>query len=223
MKEDLTDITIVLDRSGSMNKIKSDTIGGFNEFLGDQKEVEGEANFSLIQFDDEYKLVHNALPIKVVPLLNGRTFVPRGMTRLLDAIGRTIVTTGDRLSLIKEEDRPGKVMFVIITDGKENDSREYIDKATIFNMIEHQKNAYNWEFIFLGAKQDAIAVAQGIGISAGQAMRYGHTGDGVKGAFASMARGMTATRTGSRGISQDYFSSEDREKQESEIENENTP
>ncbi len=216
-KENLTDITIVLDRSGSMSDIKDDTIGGFNQFLGDQKKVDGEALFTLAQFDDEYEVVHNAINIQDAPDLNERTFVPRSMTRLFDAIGKTIVTTGQRLDEMKEEDRPSKVIFVILTDGKENDSREYSDKAGIFNMITHQQEKYNWEFVFLGAKQDAIAVGVGLGIKASSSIQFGKTGEGTKKAFASVSKGMTQYRSAVAGQSLNYFDDEDRKEQEEEI------
>jgi len=224
MREDLTDITLVLDRSGSMSRIKDDTIGGFNEFLEDQQKVEGEATFSLVQFDDEYEPVHNALPIKDVPKLSAKTFVPRGMTRLLDAIGRTIVMTGQRLDQLVENDKPGRVIFVIFTDGQENDSREYggpEGKAKVMNMIKHQTDKYKWEFVFLGAKQDAIGVGGSIGIKASNAMRFGHTGGGIKKAFASASKNLT----GYRGMSVDKaayaFAAVDRDEQKEEIEAEN--
>jgi len=223
MKEDLTDITLVLDRSGSMSRIKDDTIGGFNEFLEDQQKVEGEASFTLVQFDDEYERVHNALPIKDVPKLDDNTFVPRGMTRLLDAIGKTIVITGQRLKEMKEEERPGRVIFVIFTDGGENDSQEFggpEGKKEVFNMIKHQTDKYKWEFVFLGAKQDAISVGGGLGLKASNAMRFGHTGGGIKKAFASVSKNLTGYRGMSAGDALYSFAAVDREEQEEEIDKE---
>lgn len=219
-REDLTDINFVLDRSGSMDKIKDDTIGGFNRFLKDQQAEEGEATMGLYQFDDEYEVVYTGVPIKDVKPLDDKTFVPRGWTRLLDAIGKTIITVGERLNKMNEEDKPGKVLFVILTDGKENDSREYKEKSDIFNMIDHQRTIYNWEFIFLGAKQDAIAVGQSLGFMASRSMTFAKTGKGTGMAYDSLSRGVSAYRHSVAGQSASFFSDEDRKEQEKEKANE---
>jgi hypothetical protein len=220
-KKNLTDITMVLDRSGSMNEIKSDTIGGFNQFLNDQKKVEGKATFTLVQFDDEYEVIHQGINIQDVPDLTNETFVPRSMTRLFDAIGKTIVITGEHLDKMNEEDKPSKVIFVILTDGKENASQEYRDTAEIFNMVKHHTEKYSWEFVFLGAKQDAIAVGTSLGIKAGSSLQYGKTGDGTIKAFASLSTGMSMYRSVGLASNQSYFNNRDREEQEEEIAKEN--
>ena len=129
------DINIVLDRSGSMEAVKEETISGFNKFLADQQNQDGDATLSLVQFDDEYEVVHDAKNLAKVPALNARTFVPRGCTALLDAIGRTIVATGARLDALSEADRPNQVLFVILTDGLENASQEFSSKK-IMKMIK---------------------------------------------------------------------------------------
>ena len=215
MKENFTDISIVLDRSGSMGSIKDDTIGGFNQFIEDQQKVEGKALLSLIQFDSEYSIVHSAIPIKETPKLTDKTFIPRASTALYDAIGRTILATGIRLNGIDESDRPDKVIFVIITDGYENASREF-DGNTIKQMIEHQTKIYNWEFVYLGANQDAITVANDMGIGRGQTLSYAATSRGTKSAFASISKGMTMKRTfkGLDGQNMNYFNQDDRDAQD---------
>lgn len=135
---DCTDITILLDRTGSMASAVTDTIGGFNTFLQGQKAEPGRCLLSLVQFDDidPQEIIHDAKAIAEVPELTGETFVPRGRTPLLDALGKAIVRTGQRLAALPETDRPNKVIFVILTDGQENASREYT-RPQVFDMIDH--------------------------------------------------------------------------------------
>lgn len=159
MRNDLTDITMVLDKSGSMNDCRTDAQGGLNAFIKDQKELPGEALLTLVQFDTTYQFVHRAKPIKEVPYCY---LHPGGGTALLDAVGRAIIDTGDRLRQMPEKDRPGLVCFVIITDGQENSSREFT-RSKIREMIQHQQDKYNWKFTFLGANQDAFAEGQSLG------------------------------------------------------------
>jgi hypothetical protein len=168
MRSDLTDITVVLDRSGSMQSIKDEAEGGLNAFIDEQKKAAGDANFTLVQFDSEYEFVHKGLPIKDVPRC---TIQPRGMTALLDAVGRAINETGARLSAIPEDQRPGLVAFVILTDGMENASHEF-KPAAIKEMIERQEKNYQWKFTYLGANQDAFAVADAMGIPMAAAGNY---------------------------------------------------
>ncbi|MBE9031859.1 VWA domain-containing protein [filamentous cyanobacterium LEGE 11480] len=193
MKQDYTDINIVLDRSGSMQSIKDDTIGGFNAFLAEQKDVPGAATITLAQFDDVYEVVYEALILSQAPELTGKTFVPRGSTALLDAIGRTINTTGARLAAMDEASRPSHVIFVILTDGAENASQEF-NAVQINQMIQHQRDTYNWEFVFLGANQDAITTAGRLGIQAGNAMSYAASSVGTRAAFKSVAKNMAKMR-----------------------------
>lgn len=193
MKENHTDITIILDRSGSMGSIRQDTIGGFNSFLEDQKKVEGTANFSLYQFDD---VLENPVPsqdIQSVSALTLETFVPRGGTALLDAIGQVITKTGDRLKSLPEEQRPERVMVVITTDGEENSSRQFTyDKVN--EMITHQREKYQWQFVFLGANQDAIAAASKMGIHGSAAMTTAANAAGTQAMYASLSVNMTCAR-----------------------------
>ncbi len=162
MKSDLTDITLVVDRSGSMAQVREDAEGGVNSFIEQQAKEPGEALLTLVQFDTEYEFLHKGIPISQVPKYE---LVPRGMTALLDAVGRAINETGERLAKMDERDRPGLVVFVVMTDGHENSSKEF-SKADIKAMIQRQQDTYNWHFTFLGANQDAFAEAGGMGIAA---------------------------------------------------------
>lgn len=207
MKDNLCDINIILDRSGSMVKVKEDTIGGFNTFLKEQQSAPGEANITLVQFDDNYEVVYEGKSIKDAQPLDENTFVPRGFTALLDTIGKTINTVGARLAATEEKERPGKVVFVILTDGQENASKEFVP-GQIAEMISRQKDTYNWEFIFLGANQNAIVTARGIGIAAQDALSYAANAQGTEAAFASMSGNLVSYRAGlTRGAS---FSTKDR-------------
>lgn len=167
-----TAIAVVLDRSGSMQSCRADTIGGFNAFLEEQKKLPGYATLSLIQFDDQYETVYRNRELKEVAPLNEHTYVPRGGTALHDAIGRTINDLGAQLALIPEVDRPGKVVVVIITDGEENQSKEFTGPK-IKQMIEHQRSKYQWEFVYLGANQDAVTVGASMGILKSASASYG--------------------------------------------------
>ncbi len=162
MKTDLTDITLVVDRSGSMQDIRDDAEGGVNAFVERQAKEPGQALLTLVQFDTEYEFLHQGSLISQVPKYN---LVPRGATALLDAVGRAINETGQRLSVMSEQDRPGLVVFVIVTDGYENSSKEF-SKARIKEMIQHQQEKYGWHFTFLAADQDAFAEAREMGILA---------------------------------------------------------
>lgn len=207
-----TDITIILDRSGSMESVKTDTIGGFNSFLSEQQKVAGEASLSLVQFDDQYEVVYLDKEINAADKLTDATFQPRGMTALYDAIGRTINSVGQRLGDLAENDRPDKIVFVILTDGFENASKEF-SAVKINQMISHQKEKYSWEFIFIGANQDAVLSAKAIGISADAALTYAANAEGTQEAFGSVARNVANYRQSNVAASLN-FSDEDRAKQE---------
>ncbi len=168
MKPSITDITLVVDRSGSMEQRREDAEGGVNAFVRNQATEPGEANLTLVQFDTEYEFIHQGIPIREAPEYR---LEPRGMTALLDAVGRAINETGIRLNALPEADRPGLVIFVITTDGLENSSKEFT-KAQIKEMIEHQQNKYGWHFTFLGANQDAFAEAGAMGMRPGAAADY---------------------------------------------------
>ncbi len=184
---DLTELTLVLDRSGSMASVKAPTIEAFNGFVQSQRAGAGAGRLSLVQFDDQYEVLYTARPLEAAPLLNDQTYQPRGSTALLDAMGRTMVATGARLKAMAESDRPGTVMFVTLTDGLENASREYT-LARINEMIAHQREQYAWQFVFLGANQDAIATAAQMGISAGQALTFAPSPGGTRACLGAFDR-----------------------------------
>ena len=177
---DFADITIVLDRSGSMNSLVGDVIGGYKTFIEKQKAVGDNAAVTLVQFDDQYEKVFTGVPIKNVSA--DLAFNPRGMTALLDAMGRTIDATGERLRNLPESQRPDKVIFVVITDGEENASREYrIERLR--ELVTRQQNQYNWQFIFLGANIDSFATGASLGISSFTTSNYVGTGVGIRSAL----------------------------------------
>jgi len=161
MKKDLTEIVIVLDESGSMGSVKNDTIGGFNEFLSSQKKIKGSANVTFVKFSDYYKVVNDGTDIKHVAELNESSYTPSFSTALLDAVGKTINSVGNRLADTPENKRPEKVIVAIITDGFENASREFT-RLQISDMVKHQREKYDWEFLFLGADIDAWGKEIGI-------------------------------------------------------------
>jgi len=189
-----TDISVLLDRSGSMQSIKADTIGGFNEFLKAQKELPGEATLTLVQFDSGgYDRVIDAKPIVQAEPLTDATFLPRGNTPLLDSMARAIRETGERLKVMADASRPEKVVMVIITDGEENSSREF-SRDAVMAMVAHQRDTYKWEFIYLGANQDAIKAAASMGIPAAFAASY--TGANTKQAYGASSRMVASMRSG---------------------------
>jgi len=171
MKTNKTELVFILDRSGSMAGLESDTIGGFNAMLAKQKQEEGEANVTTVLFDDRYELLHDRISIGGVAPMTDRDYTVRGSTALLDAIGNTINKLGSVQKSTSDDHRAEKVLFVITTDGLENASREFsYDK--IKEMISRQKEKYGWEFVFLGANIDAISTAERFGISEDRAVNF---------------------------------------------------
>jgi uncharacterized protein YegL len=191
MKKGKSEVIIVLDRSGSMSKIKSDVEGGFKTFIDKQKKEPGECLVSLYQFDDKYETVYEARDINSVSEL---TLVPRGNTALLDAMGRTIDAVGARLACTRENDRPESVIILIMTDGEENWSTEYT-KNTIKEMIQHQREKYNWHFVFVGANQDAILTGGDYGISRGTSLSFTNDTKSVQNTFHVLNKGVSCMRS----------------------------
>jgi hypothetical protein len=170
MKDNFTYIAVVLDRSGSMQRVKHATISGFNEFLQKQKAIDGECQLRLAQFDDDYEVLYDK-PVQHAEELSDHTYQPRNMTALLDAMGKTITELGNKLKALPESERPAKVLVATITDGLENASREYT-RDKVFDMVKKQKEQFSWDFIFIGANQDAIATAATLNIDQGKALTY---------------------------------------------------
>lgn len=179
MRENLTEMVFVLDRSGSMSGLAADTIGGFNELIEKQKKIEGDAYVTTVLFDHEYEVLHDHVALGEVAPLTDKEYFARGSTALLDAVGRTINAVGARLAATPEEERPEHVVFVITTDGMENASREYTAKQ-VREMVEHQQQKYSWQFVFLGANMDAVSEARNLGISAKYAADFTPSHSGVR-------------------------------------------
>jgi len=165
MNKNLTEIVFILDESGSMGSVKDDTIGGFNEFVKQQKDIEGDAVFTFVKFSDYYKVVEEGALLESVKLLNKETYTPSYSTALLDAVGKTINKVGNRHDTLDEEDKPGKVLFVVLTDGYENASTEF---RSVNKMVKNKRDKDGWEFLFLGADIDAWGAGQSLGFSKGQ-------------------------------------------------------
>lgn len=214
MKKDYCDITVLLDKSGSMAGVVSDTIGGINSFIDKQKAVNGNCRLSIYQFDDFLETTYQSCDIQTAPKLSPENYQTRGNTALLDAIGKTIIALGQRFEAFTENEKPDKVVFVIQTDGEENASKEYTTDK-VFDMISHQKDKYNWQFIFMGANQDAIKTANSYGISAGSTLTYANNSAGNFYAFSGMGCNIASYRA---GTTQDTsFTANDRELQEQEL------
>lgn len=169
MRNDLTELVFILDRSGSMHGLEKDTIGGFNSVLERNKALPGDANITTILFDHRFTILHDRQPIRSVAPITERDYSPAGMTALLDAVGRAICKIDNVMAHTAEDYRAGKVQFVIITDGLENASREY-SAQRVKQMIRDRQDREGWDFLFLGANMDAIAVAEDMGIQADRAV-----------------------------------------------------
>jgi uncharacterized protein YegL len=193
MKKGLSEIVCIIDRSGSMVKIRDDAIGGFNAFVADQQKHPGEATMTYVQFDDQYEVVFEGRPLMEVQSIDGTTYVPRGSTALYDAVGRTIVDVGARLERTAEDQRPEQVIVVILTDGHENASRE-MTREEIKQMITHQQDKYGWQFIYLAANQDAFAEAGMMGIPKINAQNFAATGAGIRNAYKNVTDTTTRFR-----------------------------
>jgi hypothetical protein len=167
--QNLTLIVFLLDRSGSMQSIKSDVIGGFDAFLTEQRAADGDCRVTLAQFDNEYEVVYRSVPLSDVPPLE---LNPRNSTALLDSMGKLITDTAAEIDALTEDDKPGSVIVAIMTDGMENASSEW-RRPDIKALVEQQTNQFAWEFLYMGADQDAVEVGKDLGVKAEQAITYG--------------------------------------------------
>jgi uncharacterized protein YegL len=186
MKKDLTELVFILDKSGSMSGLEKDTIGGYNSMLAKQQAVEGECRITTVLFDNEYELLHDRIDIRAVSSITEKEYQVGGSTALLDAIGRSINKIIGVQKNTAEDYRAEKVLFVIITDGEENSSREY-SAEKVKKLIEKQKTKYGWEFIFLGANIDAVETAGRFGIGADRAVDYLADSEGTRLNYEAMA------------------------------------
>lgn len=187
-----TAIVVIMDKSGSMWSIAEDAVGGYNSFLAAQKKVPGEATMTLVLFDSEVDIPVLNEDLQKVPPLKNDEYIPSGSTALLDAIGNTVVKLKAEIEQMDEAERPTKVIVAILTDGAENSSREY-SLSAITSLIETHK-ALEWEFVYLGANQDAIRVASFLSIDASKAVNFAATGKGIRDTYEGMSTTVTAYR-----------------------------
>lgn len=178
MRKDLTELVFIIDRSGSMSGLESDTIGGFNSMIRKQKQAEGEALISTVLFDNVSEVLHDRVSVKEIQPMTEHDYTVRGTTALLDAIGGAIHHIGNVHKYARQEDVSEYTMFVITTDGMENASR-YYSSDKVKKMIERQKVKYGWEFLFLGANIDAVETASHFGIGADRAVNYNCDSEGT--------------------------------------------
>ncbi len=198
MKKGLTEIVFILDRSGSMAGLESDTIGGFNGMVTKQKEEEGEALLSCVIFDDTSEVIYDRVNISKVKPMTKKQYYVRGCTALLDAVGGAIHHISSVYKYIREEDCPEKTIFIITTDGMENASRRY-DYAKVKRMIEEKKEK-NWEFIFLGANIDAAETASRFGIDGAHAANYNCDSEGTQLNFSVVSKTISKVRAADSSV-----------------------
>jgi len=182
--EKVTEVVVILDRSGSMQGMTNDTIGGFNQFLSEQKKLEGQAFLTLILFDDKYEVVYNSVNIHAVPELTKGTYFTRGNTALWDAVGKSVSTFSPKAN--------SKVIFAITTDGEENSSHEY--KAVDVKKLVSEKQEEGWQFLFVGANIDSFAVGGGMGMKLGNTSNYTQTSRGTQSVYTALNLAVTDYR-----------------------------
>ena len=199
-------IAVLLDRSGSMETVKSDTEGGFNAFIDAQRAEPGEARVTLAQFDTQYDVVYADRPIADVPRLS---LQPRGGTALYDSLGKLITDVGADLAALAEDQRPGTVIVVVLTDGHEHSSREW-SHAAVTAAIARQESEYSWDFVFLGANMDAVAIGTSLGFAADKSMTWRTEGDGVAHAMVSASAYVSRKRAAGGRADVPGFSDADR-------------
>lgn len=202
MSRNLTEIVFILDRSGSMSGLESDTIGGYNAMLKKQQEENGEAIVTTVLFDDEYQLLHDRFNINWIKPITEKEYYVGGSTALLDAMGKSIQKIINVQKNTSDDQKADKVLFVITTDGMENASREY-SYGRIKKMVEHQREKYGWEFIFLGANIDAVLTAERFGIEHDRSANYHADGEGTRLNFEAVSNVVSDLRA-SKSISKDW-------------------
>lgn len=194
MNNNLTEMVFIIDMSGSMSRLSSDTIGGYNTLINQQKEEKGSANVTTVLFDDRYIMLYDNTDIKDIPEMTSKEYQPCGCTALLDAVGKTINSIGARLNNTPEDEKPSKVVFTIITDGYENSSVEYSwDKVK--EMITHQREKYNWIFTFIGANIDTMEVSNNLGIDSKLSKSFTASAQGASSVFLASSKAMSYTRS----------------------------
>ena len=198
MTKNYTELVFLLDKSGSMNGLEKDTIGGYNAMLEKQKDVEGYAHVTTVFFNQEVELFHDRLPLSCVTPLSEKDYCVGGLTALLDAIGTTIERIHEIQKAEPQSKRSEKVIFVIVTDGLENASKRF-SYSRLQNLIESQKRELNWEFIFLGANMDAIKEAGKFGIQADRSASFVNDSVGIRTNFKTIGKAISAIRTAPSG------------------------
>ncbi len=193
MKNNITELVFILDRSGSMSGLESDTVGGFNAMIEKQRKEPGVCWVSTVLFDTRETVLHDRVPIEKVEPMTARDYTPGGCTALLDAIGGAIHHIGNVHKYARPEDVPEHTIFVITTDGMENASRRYTGRE-VRRMIEHEKEKYGWEFLFLGANIDAAETAERMGISRDRAANYRADARGTGRMFDAMSKAVCSLR-----------------------------
>jgi hypothetical protein len=209
MNNQLAEIAFILDRSGSMKPLQEAAVTAFNAFVKSQLDVPGDAHLTLVQFDDAYEVPVLARPLKEVPELTAATYVPRGSTALLDAIGRTITETARRLDGLLGDKKPGKVIMAIFTDGHENASREYNSKQTN-ELIRVYRDTHGWEFLFLAANQDAIASAAALHMDAHLSSSVEFSAKGMHSGWMAGSRKIRSLRMKASGTMDQQAMADDR-------------
>ena len=202
MKNNITELVFILDRSGSMSGLESDTVGGFNSLIEKQKKQDGKCFVSTVLFNSETEVIHDRIDINDVPMMNENDYVPCGCTALIDAIGQSIKHISNIHKYARSEDIPEHTVFVITTDGMENASRKY-SSDKVKKMIEKQKEQYNWEFLFIGANIDAVETAARYGIESDRAVNYKADKRGTKVVFETVCQAVGGLRA-SKKISSEW-------------------
>ena len=198
MSKNITEIVYILDRSGSMGGLEADTIGGFNSMMEKQKKTGEKAVVSTLLFDDECEVLHNRIPIEKIEKMTDKQYYVRGCTALLDAVGGAVHHIGKLHKNMTDEERPGKTIFVITTDGMENASREY-SYEKIKKMIKNKQEKHGWEFIFIGANIDSYAEAQRFGIRKERAVNYVHDGVGTATLYEGVSKALSCFMSAPKG------------------------
>ena len=187
-----TALSVLLDRSGSMQSIRSDAEGGLRALIADQRTQSGRATLRLAQFDHDYELVHPSQPLDQVP---DPVLSPRGRTALLDAWGQAMVEFGEELATLPEDQRPAHVVFVVVTDGLENASEEWT-RDRVLKMVKEQTDQWGWTFLFVAANQDAVEEGAKYGVPGAQSVTYTPDAAGTRAAYVSTSDAVTRTRSG---------------------------
>ena len=210
MKNNITELVFIIDRSGSMAGLEGDTIGGFNSMIEKQKRQDGGCYVSTVLFDDESEVLHDRIKLADIPKMTEDDYCVRGCTALIDALGGAIHHIGNIHKYARNEDVPEHTMFVVITDGQENASHRYTSEQ-VKRMIERQKEKYGWEFLFIGANIDAVETAKRYGIGKDRAVNYNADGAGTQILYESVAKAVCNVRSSaplkedwSKDIDEDY-------------------